>query len=261
MLGLLVDLAGRYPGVTQHILETEQLASGQVNKLVRALHSEIRKLTAEQVWYSPWRDEGNLPDYSHLEDKLQALADQGHADEVLQLGVELWTRGNAQVEQSNDEGETAMAIAACLETVMGALPRSSLSPPEQLLWVIDRSLEDEYCLLDSAENLLKRRAYTRSHWREVADTLETRLQATPKPRNTDFSTTRRRERLLNQLLAAYRRAGWQDRIIPRLEAEADACRCYARLVDALLAAGERSQARQWCIHGYARTVAADLGTR
>ncbi|MGB7934036.1 MAG: SWIM zinc finger family protein, partial [Gammaproteobacteria bacterium] len=252
--GLLVDPAGRFPEVTQHILETEQLASGQVGKLVRALRSEIRKLTAEQAWYNPWRDEGNLPDYSHLEEQLQALADQDHADEVLQLGAELWTRGNAQVEQSSDEGETALAIGACLETVMGALPRSSLSPPEQLLWVIDRSLEDDYSLLESAENILKRRAYTRSHWREVAETLETRLQATPKPRNADFSTTWRRERLLNRLLDAYRRAGWKNRTIPRLEAETDACRCYGKLVDALLAAGKRGQARQWCIHGYACTV-------
>jgi uncharacterized Zn finger protein len=39
-----------------------------------------------------------------------------------------------------------------------------------------------------------------------------------------------------------------------LEAEADACRCYARLVDALLDAGEPERARHWCIHGYARTI-------
>ncbi|MEE8494902.1 MAG: LysR substrate-binding domain-containing protein [Xanthomonadales bacterium] len=80
---------------------------------------------------------------------------------------------------------------------------------EQLLWVIDRVLEDEFCMLDSAETLLQRRAYTRVHWREVAVTLETRLQATPKPRNANFSASYRRERLLNQLLDANGRAGWK----------------------------------------------------
>lgn len=54
-----------------------------------------------------------LPDYSQVEDKLRALADQGYADAVLQLGEDLWIKGSSQVEQSDDEGETAMAIASC----------------------------------------------------------------------------------------------------------------------------------------------------
>jgi uncharacterized Zn finger protein len=225
-----------------------------VDKLVRALRSEIRDLTAETAWYNHWRGEGDLPDYTHLEEQLRALADQGHVDAVLRLGAELWTKGNAQVEQSDDEGETAMAIAACLEIVIEVLPQSSLSPTKQLLWVIDRMLTDEYSLLDSAEKLLKWRAYTRPHWREVACTLETRLKAMSKPRSVSFSDRYPRERLLNMLLDAYGCAGWTDRIIPRLEDEADASRCYARLVDALLAAGERDRARHWCTYGYTCTV-------
>jgi len=254
LLDVLVDLSRRFPNVRQHIVENEQLVSGQVDKLVRTLKTEIRDLTAEPAWYNHWRDEGSLPDYTHLEEKLNTLANQGHADSVLRLGAELWIKGNAQVEQSDDEGETAMAIASCLEIVLAALPQSSLSPPEQLLWVIDKVLGDEYSLLDSAEKLLKRRAYTPSHWREISDTLEKRLQAMPKPRSVSFSDRYRRERLLNQLLDTYDRAGWKDRIIPRLEEEADACQCYQRLTEALLAAGETERARQWCIQGYARTV-------
>jgi uncharacterized Zn finger protein len=254
LLHLLIDLSDRFPDVRQHIIESEQLASGQADKLVRALRSEIRNLTAEPAWYNHWNGEGNLPDYTHLEEKLRALANQGHADAVLQLGAELWTQGNAQVEQSDDDGETAMAIAACLETVIAALPASSLTPPEQLLWVIDLILEDEYALLDAADKLLKRRSYSHAHWREVAGTLETRLQAMSKPRTSRFSDRYRRGRLLDMLLDAYNRAGWKDRIIPRLEDEADACQCYRRLTDELLAAGERERARHWCIQGYTRTV-------
>lgn len=254
LLQLLIDLSARFPEVQQFIIETEQLASGQVDKLVRALRSEIRNLTAEPAWYNHWRGEGSLPNYSHLEDKLRALADQGYADAVLQLGEELWTKGNSQVEQSDDEGETAMAIASCLDVVTAALPHSSLSPPEQLLWLIDRSLEDEYSLLDGAEKAFERRAYTRTHWQVVSSTLETRLHALAKPRSTKFTHQYRRERLLNTLLDAYARAGWKDRIIPRLEDEADVCRCYPRLVDELLASGERERARQWCIQGHARTA-------
>lgn len=57
--------------------------------------------------------------------QLQALLTNGHADAVLQLGEELWTRGNEQVEQSHDEGDTATAIAECMEIVLAAV----LNPP------------------------------------------------------------------------------------------------------------------------------------
>lgn len=251
---LLIELSTRFPKVKQYIVESEQLASGHVDKLVRALRSEIRDRTAEPAWYNHWRGEGSLPDYSHVEEKLRALADQGYAEAVLQLGEELWSKGNQQIEQSDDEGEIAMAISRCLETVIAALPGSSLSPSEQLLWIIDWMLEDEYSLLDCANEFLKRPAYTRVHWQEVAGTLETRLQALPKPVNADFFDRYRRARLLNTLLEAYARAGWKDRIIPRLEDEADTSHCYPQLTDELLAAGERERARRWCIQGYTRTV-------
>ena len=267
LLDLLMDLSVRFPDVSQHIVEAAQIASGQVDKLVRTLKSEIRNLTAEPAWYNRWRGEGNLPDYSHVENNLRALSDQGHADSVLQLGAELWTTAMDQVGQSDDEGETAMAIAKCLEAVMTALPKSSLSPPEQLLWAIDRMLQDEYALLDCADKLLKRRSYTRAHWREVAGVLEARIEAMPKSRATGFPGQYRRGQLLSTLLNAYRRAGWKDRIVPRLEAEADVCQCFARLADELLAAGELERARHWCIRGYKRTagespgIAADLQGR
>ena len=49
----------------------------------------------------------------------------------------------------------------------------------------------------------------------------TRLHALTKPRSTKSTHRYRRERLLNTLLDAYARAGWKDRIIPRLEDEAE----------------------------------------
>jgi uncharacterized Zn finger protein len=259
LLDLLVDLARRFPDVTRHIVDAEQLAGGRVDKLVRALQSEIRSLAAQPAWYDHWRGEGSLPDYSHIEEKLRALSDRGHADAVIQLGGELWKMGKLQVEQSNDEGETAMAIAACLQTVMAALPKSSLAPPEQLLWVIDRLVDDDFGLLDGAEAFFKRQGYVNAHWREVADTLEARLKAMPRSPTGKFSDRYRRTRLLDLLLDAYSRAGRDDQIIPRLEDEADACQCYPRLVDALLGAGELGRARHWCLRGHTRTVAEAPG--
>ena len=169
LITMMLELAAQNPEIERGILEKEQLATGRVDKVVSSLRREIRTITSEPAWYNSWKGEGNIPDYSHVQAQLQALLASGHADEVIKLGEELWTRGNEQVEQSHDEGETATAIAACLEVVLQAVPLSSLAPAEQLLWVIDRALADEYSLLDSGGKILESKKYTQTHWHEVAE--------------------------------------------------------------------------------------------
>ncbi len=159
------------------------------------------------------------------------------------------------MEQSDDEGETATAIAECMEVVLRAVPQSSLTPPEQLLWVIDHMLGDEYFLLESGGEILENKAYTKEHWRQVADSLEARLESFPKSTSAGFSHRYRRSGLMNMLLDAYSRSGRPDRIIPVLEKEADVCMGYGKLADALLAAGEKEKARQWLIRGFECTIA------
>lgn len=256
---LLLALAAQYPEVARGILEADQLAGGRIDTLERSLLAEIRQLGAEPAWRNRWDGTGDQPDYSHLAGKLRALGERGHADALLRLGEELWTRGRAQVEQSDDEGDTAMAIADCLGVVLQAVPESSLSRPGQLLWILERALADDYDLLGGAGDVLKQRVYTRAHWREVVDVLTNRLDPGSVTPGAGFSASYQRNRLLSCLLDACARAGWKDRMVPLLEAEADACRCHARLVDELLAAGEEERARAWCIRGYASTIAEAPG--
>ncbi|MBV5318500.1 MAG: SWIM zinc finger domain-containing protein [Desulfobulbaceae bacterium] len=253
LLELVVDLAGRYPEVERLILETEQLRSGRIDPLVRSLCREIKKLSSEPAWYNHWKHEGNVPDYSHVEDQFKALLCQGHADSLLHLGEELRRRGTAQVEQSDDDGATGRAIADCLDVVLQAVPKSSLTHAQQLLWVIDRLLEDEFSLLESGEEALKNPVYTQEDWQEVATALEHRLASQARPRNAAFSDTYQRKKVINRLIQAYRQGGWLEKILPLLEEEADHCGNYEQLVEALLAAGKREQARQWCIRGFAQT--------
>ena len=260
LLALLSELATLYPEVARKVRESAQLERGQVEPMVRALRKEIRRLTSEAAWYNHWKGIGNLPDYSRVKERLLALLSGGHADAVLKLGEELWERGNEQVGLSNDEGETATAIAGCMNIVLKAVPRTSISPPQQLLWIINRRLEDEYGLLEGTEDVLRIGAYADSHWREVASNLEAQLQAMDKPRSARFSATYQREKLMSWLLDAYRRGGQPEKVIPLLEKEADVCRCYGTLADALLEVGKREQARQWCINGYVRTIEEVPGT-
>ncbi len=264
---LLIELALDYPEVSRRLRDTAQLESGQIDKLVRSLRKEIRSLTSEDAWYNPWKHEGNLPDYSYVSEQLQALLDKGHADAVFELGGELWERGSRQVEESDDEGETALAIVGCLDIVLQAVPRTKLSPVEQLVWLVEHELNDEYGLLSGAEAVMNDPRYTQENWREVALTLETRLRDMGIPENGRFSSTYRRERVMTWLCNAYSRSGEEQKIIPLLEREADCCRSYDMLVKTLLESGERGRARQWCIKGFHKTfedapgIAGDLQKR
>ena len=251
---LLVALAREYPGVARRLLEAEQMRSGRIEPLVRSLRKEIRQLTNEPAWHNHWRNEGSIPDYSHVRRQFQDLLDTGHADELLELGDELWRLGIDQVEQSDDEGETMGALSECLEIVLRAVPQSSLARSEQLLWVIDRMLGDEFSLLESGEAVLVDPVYVAADWQAVAVVLAARLQGTAKPHATNFSDTYRRQRLVDRLIEAYQRGGEPEKILPLLEQEADICRNYEQLVARLLAAGKKEQARQWCIRGFGRTL-------
>jgi uncharacterized Zn finger protein len=253
LVALVVALAKEHPLIERQLQEAEQLRLGQIEPLIRSLRREIRKLTDEPAWRNRWNNEGSVPDYSHVQQQFRSLLGAGHADQLLDLGDELWRLGTDQVEQSDDEGETMAALSDCMEIVLQAVPRSSLPRTEQLLWVIDRVLADEFSLLEGGEEMLADPVYTITDWQGVAAVLEQRLTGLDVGRTAHFADTYRRTRLINWLIKAYERGGTTDKIIPLLAGEADICGKYEQLVERLLAAGEREQARQWCIRGFDRT--------
>ena len=259
LVTLLLDLASRYPEIERGVLEKEQLSKGKADKIVSALKREIRELTSQPAWRNHWKGVGNLPDYSHVREQLQALLDNGHADQAIQLGEELWSRGNEQVEQSNDEGDTATEIAGCMEVVLAAVQSSSLPPSKKLQWVIDHTLVDEYSLLESGGDLLESGIFNQADWREVSDVLSDRLKSLKRQASDSFSGTYRRSGLLNMLIKACERSGQSKKIIPLLEEEAEACNCYGKLVEAHLAAGNKDKARQWCVRGFGKTIGSAPG--
>ncbi|MRR37190.1 hypothetical protein EG829_21535, partial [bacterium] len=149
---------------------------------------------------------------------------------------------------------TRLWRSSCFEIVLQALPRTSLAPSEQLLWLVEHEIDDEYALLEGVDAALDDECYTEDHWHEVASALEQRLQQMAKPQSGRFTETYHRERLVTWLCTAYRRSGESQKVIPLLEEEADRCRSYDALVTALLEIGERERARRWCIRGFKHTV-------
>ncbi|MBW6498927.1 MAG: SWIM zinc finger family protein [Bacteroidales bacterium] len=254
LIVLLTDLAARHPEVKRKILEDEQLRSGRIDKLAIALRKEIIAVTDEPAWTNRWNDEGSRPDYSHIKERFADLLKEGHADIVVELGRELWQKGNEQVEQSHDDGEVVYELRDCMEIVFQAVMASSLSRPEQLLWMIDIFFEDQYAISDSCEQFIRKKTYGKKDWSEVAGSLQDKINAMPVPKPDNFSSTYQRKRLMNWLIEAFERSGQQKKVIPLLESEADLTQCYERLVDTFLQSGSSDKAREWCVKGFQKTV-------
>ncbi len=254
LLAMLTGFAQQYPEVKRDILETDQLQSGDIEKLVCSLATEIDEVTSEEAYYNHWRDEGSLPDYDHIHQQLSALLNKGHADEVVKLGKQLWQQGSEQVGHSHDDGQTAEEVAGCMDIIFAAVESSSMTKTEQLLWSIDIFLEDDYSLSDAGREYIYAEHYRKEHWQEVTSVLQDRLDKTRKPTGSDdYSGRYHREQVMNWLITAFEESGREELVLPLLEKEAHTVQCYGRVVDILLDDGKVAQAREWCIKGYERT--------
>ncbi|MEW6376082.1 MAG: SWIM zinc finger family protein [Thermodesulfobacteriota bacterium] len=253
LIALLKDLSERYPNIREDLQDQLNLAKGSIKRLVAAVRKEIHELSSEPGWMNHWNHEGHISDYSHVKDRLKSLLAKGHADEVVTLGKELLEAGIRQVEMSHDEGETGMEISSCLDIVFQALPKSSLSPIEQILWVIDAELKDDYELCYGSESFWKKKQKV-SDWSVVADKLMERLNEFKLAKGGDsFSRNYRRDRLTNWIIHALENSGRCGEIIPLCEQEAVITGSYTRLVDVLRKAKRLEEAEQWIHKGIKAT--------
>jgi uncharacterized Zn finger protein len=253
LVDLLLALAQRYPQVGEDLREQRALRVGDTDELVEQVRSEIEELTSEPAWQNEWTREGGLPDYSGLKKRFENLLEHGQADALLELGRELLERGSRQVEEAQDEGETASAIGECLEVVFQAVSHSSLPNPQKLLYTIDASLADDYDLTQGADKILKA-TWPAADWSVVADELNTRLQALAKPSATsDLHRDYRRDRIVQWLIDALDAAGRQAEALAVCEAEARLAGGYERLVRRLLTEGRLDDATRWATEGVEKT--------
>ncbi len=260
LVGLLLEAAQKYPSIREDFLHRQKLSKGDVKNIVAAVRKEILSLSAEPAWRNHWNDEGYIPDYSRVRNRLETLLSAGHADAVIALGKDLLDAGLQQVEMSHDEGETAEEVSSCLEVVFNALSRSSLSPVEQMLWVIDAEIEDEYDLCAGSKCFWeeKRKA---THWSAVADELTQRLNCfRPSRTDDEFSRNYKRDRLIDRVIEALENAKRPEEAIDLCEREAVKTGNYNRLVDILLEAGRKDDAERWIFKGIDAARKGDTGT-
>ncbi|MBI4641010.1 MAG: SWIM zinc finger domain-containing protein [Candidatus Tectomicrobia bacterium] len=253
LIALLEEMAARYSVVREALQDRRDLTIGTAAELVNAVRQEIEELSAEPDWSDDWDDEGSIPDYSGVRDRLETLLAKGHADEVVALGEELLDAGTRQVEMSQDEGETAEEVSSCLNIVFRALSQSSLSPAEQMLWVVDAELNDEYDLCQGAE-LFWEQEHMVADWNILAEKLMQRLKQDKSKKGEDsFSRNFRRDHLSNRLIMALEHAGRHEEIIPLCEREAEKTGSYVRLINYLKEAERWEDVEQWIPKGIKAT--------
>lgn len=258
LITMLQELAEKFPEIESLLLNEAQMRDGDIAALTRRLKREIIRVSSEPAWQHHWDDEGHIPDYSGIRDKLASLLEAGYADEVLALGKELFDRGISQVEMSDDEGETADEIATCLALLPQALQASSLPETERLLWALDLELADSYSICGEISNYL-RQEHPAPSWDAVADILLKRLEG-KACQPDDYNSSYQRTCLSNWIIHAMEQAGRQEEIIPFCAAEAPITNSYERLVKRLMDRKRYEDAEQWIRKGIAATGKAYSGT-
>jgi uncharacterized Zn finger protein len=242
-----------HPDLRAGLEEQATLQSDDVRELIRDTRKLIRKRTGEEAWSNHWNGDGHLPDYDGVRQRFEKLLAAAEYDALLDLGRELLDLGTAQVEQSNDEGETAVAIRDCLAVAAKAVPLSGRDPVDQLVSCIDLILADEYDLAAPFAEAIDQ-SYPKKVWSAVADRLRARVGSAPR-RDDDFSGRYARKRADGWVTLALERAGRGDEALAFLEAEAEATDNYAEIVQRHMAAGRPEDAQRWALKGIGATKA------
>ncbi len=255
LVEFVVNLINEYPEIGARIEEEEDVRGGRISKTVRSIRSEIEELASESAGQNHWSGEGHIPDYSHVRARFESLLNSGHADEVLDLGKDLWSLGNEQLESSDDEGETGEQIVECMKVVFRALKKSTLASPDQILWMIETFLEDEFGILDDPQDYFDDNQYDDHAWSEVANTLLNRLGNLPlSNKGETFHEGYKRQHVVNWAIMALELSGREQEIIPLLKREAPLTQCYGLLFERLLEAGMRVEAKATAIDGFQLTI-------
>ncbi len=264
LIELIGELAKQHPEMAQDLMDRRHITLGNTKTLVTRLRREIQEIGDEPGWQDYWNSEGYTPDYSGIRKKLETLLKAGLIDEVLSLGRELVSIGIRQVEQSNDNGETAMEVADCMPLIVKALDRSTLDAADKLNWALDSVIEDQFGVCEVFAEYLHRR-HSKSAWRALADRLLDRLKRLKSTKSADdFHRNYERDRLSDWAIHALERAGRKDEIIPLCETEAGMTGSYNRLVKLLMEAQRYEKAEHWIQEGIRATkekwpgIAADL---
>ena len=256
LVELLDELTKAFPDVREFLKDRRKVRSGDASILLKAIRQEIADIREGPDWDEyeyEYEQEYQPMSFNRLKTYLQALLIAGHADEAIPLGKELINAVNFALDNYDIEGDIIDEVPACMEIVVRALPASSLSSAEQLIWAVDIELADSYELCYNVLENIWNNTNKKSDWRELADELQKRLAV----KQTDKYL---RNQLTGWLIAALEQTGREDEIIPLREREAEITGDYIQLIDLLIEEKHYEDAENWCQKAIANTDPNHPGT-
>lgn len=250
LVDLIIELARHSDATEESLRNRIHVADGSVQAIVKAIRKDIREFSREPYDYD---DYGSFPNYSRTKERLETLLSGGYYDEILSVGKDLLKAGTEQVEMYNDEGELGEEIGGCMDIVFRALPRTSLSPVEQMVWATDTELADQYDLCSDTRHFWNGN-HSRNDWSGLADILLARLpEQKVKKGRYDFSAAYQRDSISSRAIRALEEAGRGDEILPLCRKEAEVTGSYVRLVKYLLKNNQPEEAEEWIAKGIQAT--------
>lgn len=250
LVDLVIELAQQSESAEENIRNRIHVADGSVHAIIKAIRKDIREFSREPYDYEDYR---NFPNYSRTRERLETMFSGGYYDDVLSIGKDLLKAGMSQIEMYNDEGELGEDIGECMEIVFRALPRTSLSPVEQMVWATDTELADQYDICSDTRQFWNGN-HSPKDWSGLADILLARLpEEKVKKGRSDFSVAYNRDSISNRAIRALEEAGRGDEILPLCRREAEITGSYIRVVKYLLKNNQPGEAEEWIAKGIQAT--------
>ena len=254
LIALLEDLMAGYPRVRQEISDRKSVAASDAASLSKSLLSDISRISREDAWSNAWSGESHIPDYSPVRKRMEILLGMGKFDDILKAGELLLEKGTKQAGTGDDEGETAMEIARCMEYVFLALRHSYRPAHERILYAIHAILDDEYDLCAGADTFLGE-SFPPDEWGIAADQLlrEPGKQGTGPGHNAVTEKYHRDDRV-GWIVTALDHAGRTREATDLCITEVERTGNYPRLVRRLTASGRQDEAVTWIRRGVDATA-------
>lgn len=256
LVDLLMSVARRDDELKSRLRAEQAKQSGDWSGLLKQTRKEMRRLTSEEAWSNGWTGARSIPEYGELKRRLEDLLASGCVDPLIDLGKELFKRGTAQVERSDDEGETSYEVASCLDVIAEALPLSTLSPDKKLSLAVDFLLDDSYGLCEGFYTVVDS-VQGKAAWSMVADSLLERLEAEPQlsGRFESFSQSFARCRLSDWVIRSLDSAGRRDEATRVCLDEATQSGEHVRAVDRMIKLKRHDEAKEIALLGLRETPA------
>jgi uncharacterized Zn finger protein len=248
LISILEDLMAGYPRVREEVADRKSIAASDAGSLYTSLLSDISRISREDAWSNAWSGESHIPYYSPVRKRMEILLGMGKYEDILKAGELLRKKGAEQVGTNDDEGETAMEIARCMEYVFSALRHSSRPAHERILYAIHALLDDEYDLCAGADTFLEE-SFPPAEWGIVAD------QLLREHEERDTTTEKfHRDRRVSWIVTALDYAGRDHEATELSIAEVERTDTYPRLVRRLAASGRQDEAVAWIRRGVDATA-------